>query len=70
MVNGQLAVMAVEPFDKPARVGAPVPPHQDNAYICQQPADVLSVWITLDPANEANGAVEYFLGSHHELRPH
>jgi len=28
------------------------------------------VWIALDAATEENGAVEYLLGSHHELRPH
>ena len=70
LVNGPLAVMAVESFNKPARVGSPVPPHQDNAYFCQEPADVLTVWIALDPATQENGAVEYFLGSHHELWPH
>ncbi len=70
LVNGQVVVMAVESFNKPARVGSPVPPHQDNAYFCQLPADVLTVWIALDPATQENGAVEYFLGSHQELRPH
>ena len=70
LLNGPLVVMAVESFNKSARVGSPVPPHQDNAYFCQQPADVLTVWIALDPATDENGAVEYFLGSHHELWPH
>ena len=70
LVNGDVILMAVESFNKPARVGSPVPPHQDNAYFCQSPPDVLTVWIALDAATEENGAVEYMLGSHHELLPH
>lgn len=70
LVNGEVVLMAVETFNKPARVGSPVPPHQDNAYFCQSPPDVLTVWIALDAATEENGAVEYLLGSHHELLPH
>lgn len=70
LVQGEPVLVGVESFNKPARVGSPVPPHQDNAYFCQQPPDVLSVWIALDPATEENGAVEYFLGSQHELLPH
>lgn len=70
LVRGEPVLVGVESFNKPARVGSPVPPHQDNAYFCQRPPDVLSVWIALDPATEANGAVEYFLGSQHELLPH
>ncbi|WP_164103680.1 phytanoyl-CoA dioxygenase family protein [Candidatus Laterigemmans baculatus] len=70
LVQGEPVLMGVESFNKPARVGSPVPPHQDNAYFCQRPPDVLSVWIALDPATEENGAVEYFLGSQHTLLPH
>src|SRR6056297_647754 len=70
LVNGDPVLVGVESFNKPARVGSPVPPHQDNAYFCQQPPDVLSVWIALDAATEENGAVEYFLGSQHVMLPH
>ena len=70
LVNGEPVLVGVETFNKPARVGSAVPPHQDNAYFCQSPPDVLTVWIAIDPATVENGAVEYLFGSHHELRPH
>lgn len=70
LVGSDPIVMGVESFNKPARLGSAVPPHQDNAYFCQRPADVLSVWIAIDPATEQNGAVEYWLGTHHQSHPH
>jgi len=70
LVNGVPVLMGIETFNKPARVGSAVPPHQDNAYFCQSPPDVLTLWIAIDPATAANGAVEYLRGSHTTLRPH
>jgi phytanoyl-CoA hydroxylase len=70
LVNGPPVLMGVETFNKPARLGSAVPPHQDNAYFCQTPPDVLTVWIALDAATVENGAVEYALGSHRTLLPH
>lgn len=70
LVRGEPQVMGVESFNKPAELGSPVPWHQDNAYFCQAPPDVVTVWIALDPATKENGAVEYLLGSHHELITH
>jgi ectoine hydroxylase-related dioxygenase (phytanoyl-CoA dioxygenase family) len=66
LVHGEPLLMAVETFHKPARVGSGVPPHQDNAYFCQAPPDVLTVWIALDPVTEANGPVFYLKGSHRD----
>jgi len=57
-------LLAVETFNKPARVGSGVPYHQDNAYFCQTPPDVLTVWIAIDPVTVENGAVYYVKGSH------
>jgi phytanoyl-CoA hydroxylase len=71
LVRGQPVLAAVESFCKPAKVGSAIPPHQDNAYFCQQPPDMLTVWIAIDPATEANGPVTYLAGSHHwGLLPH
>ena len=70
LVNDEPVVVGVETFNKPALVGSVVPPHQDNAYFCLSPPDVLTVWIAIDPATEENGAVEYAVGSHVELLPH
>ena len=38
LVHGEAVLMGVETFNKPARVGSGVPPHQDNAYFCRTPA--------------------------------
>lgn len=70
LVAGAPTVMGVESFDKPARVGTAVPPHQDNAYFCLEPPDVLTAWIPVDEATLANGAVQYLPGSHRKLLPH
>jgi len=66
LVHGEPVLMAVESFNKPARIGSGVPPHQDNAYFCQSPPDVLTIWIALDAVTEANGPVSYLKGSHRE----
>jgi ectoine hydroxylase-related dioxygenase (phytanoyl-CoA dioxygenase family) len=71
LVNGQAVLQGVETFCKPARVGSPVPYHQDNAYFCQTPPDMLTLWIAIDAATEDNGPVYYVRGSHrHGLRRH
>jgi ectoine hydroxylase-related dioxygenase (phytanoyl-CoA dioxygenase family) len=64
LVRGEPVLLGVETFNKPARIGSGVPPHQDNAYFCQSPPDVLTVWIALDAVTEANGPVFYGRGSH------
>ncbi len=64
LLHGRPVLMGVETFNKPAKVGSGVPAHQDNAYFCQEPPDVLTVWVALDAATEANGPVYYVRGSH------
>lgn len=66
LVHGEPVLMAVETFNKPARVGSGVPYHQDNAYFCQSPPDMLTLWIALDAVTEANGPVFFVEGSHLE----
>jgi ectoine hydroxylase-related dioxygenase (phytanoyl-CoA dioxygenase family) len=71
VVRGEPVLMAVETFNKPARVGSGVPPHQDNAYFCQSPPDMATIWIAIDAVTEANGPVLYLKGSHRDgTRPH
>lgn len=65
LVKGDPVLAAVETFNKPARVGSGVPYHQDNAYFCQSPPDMLTVWIAIDAVTEANGPVYFIPGSHH-----
>ncbi len=64
LVHGEPVLMGVESFNKPARVGSAVPAHQDNAYFCMAPPDVLTVWIAVDEVTEANGPIYYVPGSH------
>ncbi len=64
LVHGEPVLLGVETFNKPAKIGSGVPPHQDNAYFCQTPPDVLTIWIAMDAATEANGPVFYARGSH------
>jgi phytanoyl-CoA hydroxylase len=71
LVKGDPVLMAVESFNKPARVGSAVPPHQDNAYFCMSPPDALTVWIAVDAVTEENGPVSYLRGSQQDgARPH
>lgn len=70
LLHGEPVLMGVETFNKPARTGSAVPWHQDNAYFCQSPPDVLTVWIAIDAATIENGAVYYARGSQHTLWPH
>jgi phytanoyl-CoA hydroxylase len=64
LVHGEPLLCGVETFNKPARIGSGVPYHQDNAYFCQTPPDMLTVWIAIDPVTEANGPVFFLKGSH------
>ena len=70
LVHGEPVLMGIETFNKPARVGSGVPPHQDNAYFCQAPPDVLTIWIAMDAATEANGPIFYIKGSQRGMHPH
>jgi phytanoyl-CoA hydroxylase len=64
LVHGEAVLAGVETFNKPARIGSGVPYHQDNAYFCQTPPDMLTVWIAIDAVTEANGPVFFVKGSH------
>lgn len=70
LVHGEPVLVGVETFNKPARVGSGVPWHQDNAYFCQSPPDMLTVWIALDAVTPENGPVFYVPGSHRAMQPH
>ncbi len=70
LVGGVPVLEGVETFSKPARVGSGVPYHQDNAYFCQTPPDMLTVWVAIDPVTIENGAVSFIKGSHKlEMQP-
>lgn len=64
LVHGEPELIAVETFNKPAKIGSGVPHHQDNAYFCKSPPDVLTIWIAIDAATLENGPIYYVKGSH------
>ena len=64
LVEGEPVLAGVETFNKPAKIGSGVPPHQDNAYFCRMPPDALTVWIAMDAATLENGPIYYLKGSH------
>lgn len=66
LVHGRPVLAGVETFNKPALIGSGVPYHQDNAYFCQEPPDMLTIWIAIDAVTEANGPVFFIPGSHRE----
>lgn len=70
LLGAPAVLAAVETFNKPARQGTAVPPHQDNAYFCQAPADMLTVWVAIDETTSSNGPVHYVRATTGELMPH
>lgn len=66
-------VTCLEPewFNKPPASDSPTPPHQDNYYFNLAPPNVVTVWLALDPVDDANGCLRYVAGSHRGgVRPH
>lgn len=63
-------------FNKPpraasGRIGQPTPAHQDGYYFMLDPNEAVTMWLALEPVDEANGCVRYVRGSHlRGLRPH
>lgn len=64
LVNGKPILAGIETFNKPALVGSGVPYHQDNAYFCQTPPDMLTLWVAIDPVTKENGPVYFIKESH------
>ncbi len=53
-------------FAKPKKIGIATKPHQDNAFFCMDPPEAMTCWFPVDFADERNGALYYFKGSHKE----
>ncbi|MCC7351366.1 MAG: phytanoyl-CoA dioxygenase family protein [Phycisphaerales bacterium] len=71
LVHGTPVLVGAETFNKPAKIGSAVPAHQDNAYFCQTPADVLTIWIAVDAVTLENGPIYYVKGTHKQgMLPH
>jgi phytanoyl-CoA hydroxylase len=71
LLEDGVVIKDVALFNKPARVGKLTPPHQDGFYAMLEPNEALTIWIALDPVDEANGCLRYVRGSHrYGMRPH
>lgn len=58
-------------FNKPPSSDSPTPPHQDNYYFNLTPPNVVTIWLALDPIDDANGCLRYVTRSHkYGVRPH
>jgi hypothetical protein len=70
----EVQLVSVETFNKGPGVGSAAPPHQDSAFLVGQPDDpddIVSLWLAVDRASNANGVVRYWRGSHRNgLLPH
>jgi phytanoyl-CoA hydroxylase len=51
-------------FAKPKLQGLETRAHQDNAFFCMEPADVLTCWLPVSFARKENGCLYYYRGSH------
>lgn len=71
LVGEVVESMGPEWFDKPPGFESPTPPHQDNYYFNLAPPNVVTIWLALDPVDDANGCLRYVAGSHRRgVRPH
>jgi phytanoyl-CoA hydroxylase len=64
LLGGPVSVKNVQLFRKPPLSGRATPAHQDGFYFSLVPNEAVTIWIALDEADAANGAVEYVPGSH------
>lgn len=51
---------------KPPGVGSPKPPHQDAAYLDNDPDRYVTFWIALDHCDRDNGCLQVVPGSHQQ----
>jgi phytanoyl-CoA hydroxylase len=63
-LDEECEALYAELFAKPAFSGLPSPIHQDNFYWCVDNANALTIWVALDDANEENGGIYYYEGTH------
>ena len=47
-------------FAKPPKIGLETKPHQDNAFFCMDPADVLTFWFPTEYSGKKNGPLYYY----------
>lgn len=50
-------------FAKPKAIGYETKPHQDNAFFCMSPAEIITCWFPVEVADARNGSLYYYQGS-------
>ena len=72
LVGRGVSVYFSQIFFKPPHGGGPKPAHQDNFYFGpSDPEGVVTAWIALDDADEANGCLRYGRATHRRpILPH
>ena len=70
-LGGKAVLQNIQYFNKVPGKNQPTPPHQDGFYFMIKPQQAVTMWLSLDYADESNGAVRYVKGSHlAPMRPH
>lgn len=64
LLGREVAPQNLQFFNKPAKIGAPTPPHQDGYYWMITPMEGCTMWLALEDVDEENGCVRYARGSH------
>ena len=70
LIGEECELFAIQAFLKPPNMGLKTPPHQDNAYWCQEGNGGITLWIALDEAGKFNGMMQYALNSNKKLFDH
>ncbi|GAB5558498.1 MAG: phytanoyl-CoA dioxygenase family protein [Synoicihabitans sp.] len=71
LLGRDVAPQNLQFFNKPAKIGAATPPHQDGYYWMISPMEGCTMWLALEDVDEENGCVRYARGSHREgVREH
>eukprot|EP00039_Didymoeca_costata_P026716 m.16484 g.16484 ORF g.16484 m.16484 type:complete len:279 (-) comp5711_c0_seq2:140-976(-) len=72
LLGHDVVLLTDQCFMKPPHFGSPKPYHQDNFYFNAPSSDeVITCWIALEDADEANGCLRYVSGSHRSgILPH
>jgi ectoine hydroxylase-related dioxygenase (phytanoyl-CoA dioxygenase family) len=64
VLGEDLLALSADVFVKPPRSTQRITWHQDVNYWQLEPLDVLTAWVALTPATEANGCMRYAAGGH------
>ncbi len=71
LLEGDVVPKNVQFLCKPRAIGQATPPHQDGYYFMIEPVEGLTMWLSLDYADQENGCLRYVKGSHRKgLREH